>query len=84
MKLRPYQETAIQNLREAISLKQRVVLAAPTGAGKTRIASEVFSLAREKGNRVAFVVPFLSLIDQTFKAFVKAGLPEDEIGRAHV
>ena len=25
------------------------------------------------------MVPFLSLIDQTFKAFVKAGLPEDDI-----
>ena len=33
----------------------------------------------EKGSRVAFVVPFLSLIDQTFKAFVKAGLPEEDI-----
>jgi superfamily II DNA or RNA helicase len=77
--LRPYQQQAIDDLRDAIFRKERVVLAAPTGAGKTRIASEVFSLAREKGKRVAFVVPFLSLIDQTYKAFVKAGLPEEDI-----
>lgn len=79
MQLREYQQKAIDDLRAEIALGHKVVLAAPTGAGKTRIASEVFALAREKGSRVAFVVPFLSLIDQTFKAFVKAGLPEDDI-----
>lgn len=77
--LRPYQQKAIEDLREAITRNERVVLSAPTGAGKTRIASEVFALAREKGKRVAFVVPFISLIDQTYKAFVNAGLPEDDI-----
>ena len=55
--LRPYQTIAIDNLREAISGKQKVVLSAPTGAGKTRIASEIFSLARAKNKRVCFVVP---------------------------
>lgn len=79
MELRPYQQKAIDDLRAEIALGHKVVLAAPTGAGKTRIASEVFALAREKGSRVAFVVPFLSLIDQTMKAFVKAGLPEEDI-----
>jgi superfamily II DNA or RNA helicase len=79
MQLRPYQQKAIDDLRAEIAQGHKVVLAAPTGAGKTRIASEVFALAREKGSRVAFVVPFLSLIDQTFKAFVKAGLPEEDI-----
>lgn len=77
--LRPYQQKAIEDLREAVSRNEKVVLAAPTGAGKTRIASEVFSLARDKGKRVAFVVPFLSLIEQTYKAFVNAGLPEEDI-----
>jgi superfamily II DNA or RNA helicase len=79
MQLRPYQQKAINDLRTEILIGRKVVLAAPTGAGKTRIASEVFALAREKGSRVAFVVPFLTLIDQTFKAFVKAGLPAEDI-----
>ena len=77
--LRPYQEQAISKLREAISERKKVVLAAPTGAGKTRIASEIFSLARSKNSRVAFVVPMLSLIEQTWKAFTSHGIPADDI-----
>ena len=77
--LRPYQTIAIDNLREAISGKQKVVLSAPTGAGKTRIASEIFSLARAKNKRVCFVVPFLSLINQTWKAFERAGIDQREM-----
>ena len=77
--LRPYQSSAIEQLREAIANKQKVVLSAPTGAGKTRIASEIFALARQKNKRVCFVVPFISLINQTWRAFEKAGIPADEM-----
>ena len=77
--LRPYQETAIDKLRAALIDGKKTVLAAPTGAGKTRIAAEIFALARQRNNRVAFVVPFLSLIDQTYRAFIKNGLPQDDI-----
>ena len=56
-----------------------MVLSSPTGSGKTKIASEIFSMARSEGKRVAFVVPFLSLIEQTYRAFVKEGLPQEEI-----
>jgi DNA repair protein RadD len=43
----------------------------PTGAGKTRLAAEIIRGALAKGKRVAFVVPALSLIDQTV-AFARA------------
>ena len=65
--LRPYQSLAIDSLRKALIAGQRPVLSSPTGSGKTRIASEIFSLARSRNRRVAFCVPFLSLINQTYK-----------------
>jgi len=77
--LRPYQKEAIEQLRLALSEKLKPVLSAPTGSGKTRIASEIFALARSKNKRVCFVVPFISLINQTWKAFVNAGIDEREM-----
>lgn len=74
MELRPYQSEAIEGLRKAISENQKPVLSAPTGSGKTLIASNIFSMARAKDKRVVFVVPFLSLINQTWKAFERAGM----------
>lgn len=73
--LRPYQADAIAELRSSLAAgKRRPVLMAPTGAGKTRIASEIISLARQKSKRVAFCVPALSLIDQTIQAFWREGI----------
>lgn len=77
--LRDYQQEAIEKLRESLAANHKPVLAAPTGSGKTRIAAEIFALARNKGSRVAFVVPFLSLIEQTSRAFTRNGLLEEEI-----
>src|SRR5882762_3014335 len=73
--LRPYQSESIQNLRDTIRQGiKRVVLQAPTGAGKTRIAAEIVNLAQERGNRVAFVIPAVSLVDQTVEAFYAEGI----------
>jgi len=76
--LRSYQEAAINELWLAFQNGERPVLAAPTGAGKTLIASDVFNSARRLNLRVAFVVPFLSLIDQTWDAFSNAGMDESD------
>lgn len=78
MQLRDYQATAIDSVRQEIISGHKPVLSAPTGSGKTLIASEIFALAREKNKRVVFVVPFLSLINQTWRAFERAGMdPHD-------
>ena len=45
------------------------MLQMPTGSGKTRLAAEIIRGALGKGKRVAFVVPALSLVDQTIAAF---------------
>ena len=79
MELRPYQSHAIDGLREAIASNEKPVLSAPTGSGKTLIASNIFALAREKNKRVVFVVPFLSLINQTWRAFEKAGMDGNDM-----
>lgn len=75
--LRDYQAAAIERLRAAMAAgRKKPVLMAPTGAGKTRIAAEVISLARAKNKRVVFCVPALSLIDQTIELFAREGIGE--------
>jgi DNA repair protein RadD len=73
--LRPYQQEAIQRLRLSLgSGKRRPVLQLATGGGKTLIAANIIRMAREKGKRVAFFVPALSLVSQTVSAFRDAGI----------
>lgn len=53
MNLRPYQQKAVDTLRNAIaSGHKRVILCAPTGAGKTVMFSAIVKSALEKGKRV--------------------------------
>lgn len=75
MALRDYQQQAIDLLRRSLrSGKRRPVLMAPTGAGKTIIAAEIINMARQKGKKVIFCVPALSLIDQTVERFQANGI----------
>ena len=68
--LRPHQERALEALRQSLATgHRRPMLQAPTGAGKTLLAAHIIQRARDKGKRVAFTVPGLSLIDQTVAAF---------------
>lgn len=76
-RLRPRQETAIARLKVSlVSGKKRVVLKAPTGFGKTVLASAIIRSARSKGKRVIFCVDALSLIDQTVERFASDGIEE--------
>lgn len=75
MDLREYQDQAIVDLRRSLLAgKKRPVVMAPTGAGKTVIAASIIRMAREKGKKVIFCVPMLSLIDQTVKRFQAHGI----------
>lgn len=78
--LRPYQQHSIDVLRESLRAGERPVLSAPTGSGKTKIAASIFALARARHRRVIFCVPYLSLINQTYRAFLAEGIDEREIG----
>jgi len=75
--LRDYQAAAIEKLRAAmIDGSRRTVVQAPTGAGKTVLAAEIIRMAREKGKRVIFTVPAISLIDQSVERFRSHGVTE--------
>jgi DNA repair protein RadD len=53
--LRDYQLAVIDQLRAAIHQQRRVLLVAPTGSGKTVIASAIVHAAVAKGSRVLFL-----------------------------
>ncbi len=73
--LRLYQETALDLLRESLRTgRRRPILQLPTGAGKTRIAAEIVLGSLSKGRRAIFVVPRISLIEQTVAAFEREGV----------
>jgi DNA repair protein RadD len=77
--LRPHQERGLAMLRACLGRGlKRVVVTMPTGAGKTRTAAEIIKGALAKGNRVAFCVPAISLIDQAVGDFEAEGI--DAIG----
>lgn len=73
--LRPHQTLAIEQVRKSLAQgNRRVVVAMPTGAGKTLTASKIIDLAQAKGSRVIFTAPAISLIDQTVTAFEAEGI----------
>ena len=73
--LRPYQDLCIEELRAGLKAgHRRQVLKLPTGAGKTRVAAELINRALIRGERSIFVVPRLSLIEQTVAAFEREGI----------
>jgi len=77
MELRDYQSDAIYKIRVSLSTgHSRPCVQAPTGAGKTVIAADIIKNARVKNKRVMFVVPMLSLIDQTVQRFFQNGITE--------
>ena len=75
MQLRDYQIEAIRKIRDAIRRgKRRIVIQVPTGGGKTVVAGQIIAMAQDKGKKVAFTVPSLTLIDQTVKRFWQHGI----------
>ena len=71
--LRPYQTAMVEATRAAYAAgHRRVLLTAPTGAGKTVTFAYVVHGARERGNRVCVLVHREELLDQvsdTLRAF---------------
>jgi superfamily II DNA or RNA helicase len=74
--LRPHQVRAIDLLKQSLGKgkNRKVVIQAPTGMGKTLTATKIIEGALEKGNRVIFTAPAISLIDQTVSAFEAEGI----------
>jgi DNA repair protein RadD len=53
--LRPYQVDAVEQIKKALSERQKVLLVAPTGSGKTEIASAVIKHKVEQYKSVLFL-----------------------------
>ena len=58
-----YQITAIEHLNKG----QSVLVAAPTGTGKTLVAEYAIWLARQRGQRVIYTTPLKALSNQKFR-----------------
>lgn len=81
MDLRLYQIDAIERVRAQLRRGAlRVLLCAPTGAGKTVIASDIILRAYQRGKRVLFFAHRRELIDQTYRKLFAAGVPAEAIG----
>lgn len=73
-RLHDFQGFAIEKVLNMMSEGKRTVLKAPTGAGKTVMASEIIRKLISAGKRVAFCVDAISLLDQTIERFYQYGL----------
>lgn len=72
-----HQTAAVQMLRQSLATgHKRPMLQAPTGFGKTLTAAAIVQSALDKGKRVCFTVPAISLIDQTFEEFRAEGITD--------
>lgn len=81
IQLYDYQERAVEQLREGIRAgHKRQILVAPTGSGKTEIASYML---QRKGARALFIVDRVTLVDQTSERFDEYGIPHGVIQAGH-
>jgi superfamily II DNA or RNA helicase len=79
--LRPYQEDAIARIDQTIrGGARRVLVVAPTGAGKTVLAARLVLDALASGKRVLFLAHRRELIHQAYARFQDAGIPESDLG----
>lgn len=82
--LRDYQEKAIQEAREVYKAgAQRVLLAAPTGSGKTKMFCFIVQSAVGKGKKVLIVVHRKILLSQTAQELKSFGIPYGFIAGGH-
>jgi len=85
IELRDYQIAAFEKARDAVRHgARRILICAPTGSGKTVLASALMEMTRDKGNRASFVVDRLSLIQQTSDTFDRYGLDHGVIQGGHL
>ncbi|MAZ17942.1 MAG: hypothetical protein CL535_16630 [Ahrensia sp.] len=71
MKLRPYQTAAIESAIQALTIHGSAVMQMPTGAGKTRTATEI---VKQHKKPVWFICHRQEIERQAAKAFTAAGI----------
>lgn len=84
VQLRDYQAAAFDLAREAVKAgKRRILIVAPTGGGKTILASALMEMTMQKGRRANFVIDRLSLLTQTSETFDRYGIDHGVIQSMH-
>lgn len=82
--LRPYQESAIEGVREAFRAARRApLLVAPTGAGKTVMFGFVAQQTASRGKRVLILAHRKELIRQASRKLYDAAVPHGIIAPGH-
>ena len=77
--LRPYQQESVNELSNAFKKHKRIVLALPTGAGKTVVFSEIVKRAAERGTKTIVLTDRTELFKQTIKSLSNIGVAVEEI-----
>lgn len=73
LNLRPYQSDLVDRARAAMRQgARRVLIQAPTGAGKTALTAHMLANAVERGKRAWFLVHRVELLRQSVTAFVES------------
>lgn len=72
--LRDYQDELISDLRAALRRSKRVLVQAPTGAGKTVLASYMIEGTRGRSQAAWFICHRAELVEGTSKTFSKFGI----------
>lgn len=72
MQLRPYQLDMVQRTREAFRTHRRVIMQAPTGAGKTRVAAFITKCAEAKGGDTLVLTHRKEIKEQLLRALREA------------
>ena len=78
--LRPYQVDAVEQIKKALSERQKVLLVAPTGSGKTEIASAVIKHKVEQYKSVLFLAHRREIILQASAKRLAPGERDDNFG----
>lgn len=74
--LRPYQQTAVDAVRESFRAgRRRPLLVAPTGSGKTVVFSYITASAAAKGNRTLVLVHRAELLEQCHRSLSQLDVP---------
>lgn len=83
VQLRDYQADMIQGARQALKRVPRVLLQAPTGAGKTVLASFMVGQTTARGAAAWFICHRAELVEGTSKTFHKFGQAHGIIAAGH-
>lgn len=74
MELFRFQKDMLNDLWESLQINNKVLACAPTGAGKTVMASSFIDFVVREGMRVGFVVDREELIKQSYETFNKTNV----------